>query len=1232
MWPSESPACERNESGPVATTTIPTLEFVGDSNQLQGDVGVDDFHPRTSSLGEWMHRSMEALILGHQSRAPLLALDVDTGQEQAYDDFWACRRRSTASTFGRRRSSLMDPSRRLSIRNRGGTLARYHSRRRAVPLVDTIDRTSSSRGSNGPMYRRRSNGASTGTQGRMLAQAPMVGPSSLDGPCLVLKLIAREATGLPTVSFDAPISAGLVGMGGTSLFRSFDRRGGCIATDVSFLYAAIDEGDLSEVKTIVSRMLVKLGGDWTTQSDNMPALAPLEAQVHPRRYAGGGSLGMERDIFIHSGGVVALLQIFGEQSLVGREMAEARDARVLSTDVQVARLLQCWNNTLVLLRDLVVALPRLVHDEPGLRGFIPVLFTLLWHDSCFDASVALLEEMLSCLSQAPCRPLSYVEIVESHCRGGQLFFLGNVPDLYGLWRGFDCRQLVHFCRVLALLVFEAEDRCLLENSAVVMSLELLSLRRKRAARAPSDSVVDLNQAVVLGDNVLLARLVMVIGLMNYAPSLHKSVPYRMITHLPFLSETLALLGLDDIVDWDELDRFDAIGRQLRDCFQDRRVALCDLGGVATMLQSLSIVLFTPGFEESQAHPMAHILAAAQDSGVAFGTSHGGASMGSRYSVQAHRESVQHLAGHPGYSGWREEENARNKPNDRLEPRWLSDDDRKRLLQSTLSKAHADVLNRLQMNALRVSPFQAEVFFVLSTLLGGKRKADAQRILVGLESFRVLEDMFDRLPWTRYLDPVVAQERNDDERRLEGVHSPDCECTPVSAICIQFLRVVHNICDRDCVNYSVRRLMLSADERRCTAEDVRPDAIMKGPRRGLLSKLVHVMTFETDESPYRFWLCSCVESFLRGAGPSDQAFVTRIGLLDFLVREIASERLHCVGNLQSLFDLLAELGRGNPSIHGLLFSKLDDLQFVQFMTVAISNVVDSNVFLRSLLLGLERAPGTPSRKDHVSALEALSRNGSQLESCYLSHTWLDVYPRSLHGGHSGVVKQHESTDALLWTSEWFPAPAWHDWFYHGLHHPRDGCSGGHNKGVTINQSFGDHNHYQKYIQRLQWFFARNWPVILRDIVDHVELRCVNHENICCLNTAVLMAVFANRDGRLPALLNELSVTVQDKAVAIFSDTQSVGVQMIKPETACTPSKRQIGKLRELLWFWTAYYAFRGRDRLSLEFSSHVRFEEWSNVVKFLMSDNYSPVRAPMLPLRGRRVPRSPYQRAADGLNR
>ncbi|CAM9586881.1 unnamed protein product [Discosporangium mesarthrocarpum] len=52
-----------------------------------------------------------------------------------------------------------------------------------------------------------------------------------------------------------------------------------------------------------------------------------------------------------------------------------------------------------------------------------------------------------------------------------------------------------------------------------------------------------------------------------------------------------------------------------------------------------------------------------------------------------------------------------------------------------------------------------------------------------------------------------------------------------------------------------------------------------------------------------------------------------------------------------------------------------------------------------------------------------------------------------------------------------------------------------------------------VSRLQCFLGQNLPKLLRDLMGVVDLESVNHENICCLNTAVLILIFAHQRGQL-----------------------------------------------------------------------------------------------------------------------
>ena len=103
---------------------------------------------------------------------------------------------------------------------------------------------------------------------------------------------------------------------------------------------------------------------------------------------------------------------------------------------------------------------------------------------------------------------------------------------------------------------------------------------------------------------------------------------------------------------------------------------------------------------------------------------------------------------------------------------------------------------------------------------------------------------------------------------------------------------------------------------------------------------------------RFWLSSCLEAFLRGSGPREQLFVARGGVLAHTTSHIVDVGLRPSNNLQTAFDLLGELVKGNCHTLEMIEASLGDRQFRQFMDVVMSNLVDSNVFLRSLFLSME----------------------------------------------------------------------------------------------------------------------------------------------------------------------------------------------------------------------------------------------------------------------------------------
>ena len=113
-------------------------------------------------------------------------------------------------------------------------------------------------------------------------------------------------------------------------------------------------------------------------------------------------------------------------------------------------------------------------DKTFSHDFIVCLFTMLAHSVLFDNAINLLEEILSIRQET--------------------FVLESIPSYDSLMQNFSVRQLTHFCRALSLLIFEPEDRLIIEGTSMIKSLELLQLRRDRMAKL--DNQVEKNQSYV----------------------------------------------------------------------------------------------------------------------------------------------------------------------------------------------------------------------------------------------------------------------------------------------------------------------------------------------------------------------------------------------------------------------------------------------------------------------------------------------------------------------------------------------------------------------------------------------------------------------------------------------------------------------------------------------------------------------------------------------------------------
>ena len=341
-----------------------------------------------------------------------------------------------------------------------------------------------------------------------------------------------------------------------------------------------------------------------------------------------------------------------------------------------------------------------------------------------------------------------------------------------------------------------------------------------------------------------------------------------------------------------------------------------------------------------------------------------------------------------------------------------------------SYSYREAKNLLQFQAMLLVPHQVELMFVLCTLLSGRWKIEVQNRLATLGLVESLYDMYDRLSWGA--ESVVPAR--------EHIHGPCCECSPESAMRVQYLRLVHNFYDRDFVDNPNKGLLLSSTEALLIREQ--PEKLLLGKvavplsERGLLSRISATLMNEPSDSVYRFWLASCLESFLRGSNQDHQVFVAHSGIVQHIVAHVLSIGVKSSNNLQTAFDLLGELIKFNRHTLELLESSFDDEQFRDFMACAMSNLIDSNVFLRSLFLSMESISiqhsaaqteaGTEMEIETKTETETETENvvASHVTS-YLTHSWISANPvvvstRAIDGiGRQRLTRQQVSVMLYLY---------------------------------------------------------------------------------------------------------------------------------------------------------------------------------------------------------------------------
>eukprot|EP01038_Epipyxis_sp_PR26KG_P014534 gene14534-19515_t len=693
-----------------------------------------------------------------------------------------------------------------------------------------------------------------------------------------------------------------------------------LSDHINSLKVAIDERNWGKIEITIGDIILNL----LDSSNNMNQLF----SITPKKK-------QQREIFASLGGLQLLLKLF-------EYPFGSHDARLISETTFLEKS-DVWNEVLVILREIAFTIPS-SSEKIFDQHHIVLLFSYLCHHSVFDNTMNLLEEILACRDET--------------------FSLASVPNLFTLLNRFSARQLAHFCRVLSLVLFEPEDRQIMEGSHVLRSIELLQLRRNRMSKN-SSGIVERNQSLIIEMPNMLSRLVQILRIINFGPDLADLISHNIVTHMPITSDIFQFASSGSS-DWDHFAHLEEVvydneinvkaDQSLRNWVsntQTETIAAPVRNNIATStpLRSASareggdldddimaelLSAFSPNQPDSMGgnrmidlSNLVNVMQVAQNLGVASMTPLGQALLGAQNPLSQMNNNRSRALSHDRATSFN---------------RRSSRDNRDSTNPSRAKK-------QLQFHAMLLSPHQIELIFVLCTLLSGRRKISIQERFADLGLAEVLNKMYNRMSWNA--PPFTGT------NPMEHIHGPGCECNPESAVRVQYLRLIHNFYDRDFVGNSNKLLVLSQWERikimnslplEDGANATEINKIIE--EKGLLSKIIVTLINEPPDSTYRFWLSACVENFLRGCGYVGQQYIAQTGILSHTTSHIVESFPSANNSLQTSFDLLGELIKCNKDVLELFESSLTDESFNTFFKIVLNNLVDSNVFIRALYLSFE----------------------------------------------------------------------------------------------------------------------------------------------------------------------------------------------------------------------------------------------------------------------------------------
>ena len=475
-------------------------------------------------------------------------------------------------------------------------------------------------------------------------------------------------------------------------------------------------------------------------------------------------------------------------------------------------------------------------------------------------------------------------------------------------------------------------------------------------------------------------------------------------------------------------------------------------------------------------------------------------------------------------------------------------------------------NKKQIITLfKYGSYQIEMLFVLSTLLGSKRKTDVQNQLSKMNIIELLNSYLEYIEWgniySKNQRPSLNEENNNPEDD-SAYHGNGCNCDCDSALKIQYLRLIYSFCCRDSDNLENKLKLFSEKDVQIFLDTGYMDLIKiilrdkynfyKNQKKVKFNKefisLIKILKLDDENDTERlkntykniesliFKLCSPdnVKNLIQFYNKSDNEMGLFIKLIFKYMQEcyFSSARFwisSCIevilrGNNSFLQTYTIYSGLLYCLMNDILYGKQDKNQTLQISFDILGELVKFNrcsIFMMDYCLCDNIEFNEFNKK--VLSKDTLIDSNVFLRALILSIYFFDLNDK--------------------------------------------------NNGLTEKEYFTNNSKICKFIKD-------NLSKLFLSLITIVKVIHINQTNISCINTALIILI-------MKYLQNK-----QNLAIFLKEFREKEGKSGLEG----------LDNYKLLLKMWKKFYNYRSKDSTSLLYSSTIDFNIWQKVTNILLNED------------------------------